>query len=448
MNICCNRTQRFCCCYHLTFCLHKYDQTGVTRIMRIKKFASCLLALGAAASMLFHTAVFATEETAEPAASAAIATNSIANWPQGPEITSTAAVIMEDSTQTILYAKNMDTPLNPGATVKIMTTLIALENGNLSDNVTMTATGLSGATDGGVHISAQLDEVFTLEQCLYAIVLASANDMALQVAEHIGGTVEGFVELMNTRAKELGCTNTVFTNPTGLSDPNQYSTAHDMALIMKALIDCEAFRTIAPTLSYSIPATNVSGGTRSLSNNFVMLDAAGTFYYQGCLGGKEGFTQASQSTLVCAAERNGMTLISVVLQGANGQTEPESITTLDYGFNNFKMADLGKDDFDVISGGNVILPVTANENDVTHEDIENGEDIQRTYYFSNVEIGTASVLIEEKVDTTIIEENEKNVQAAAEFTEEKSYIPYGIIGGIGLLLFILCIVGIVKVAKS
>lgn len=412
--------------------------------MRIKKFTSCLLALGIAASMLFHTAVFAAEETAE----SAISTNSVSNWPQGPEITSTAAVIMEDSTETILYAKNMDTSLDPGATVKIMTTLIALENGNLSDNVTMTATGLAGATDGGVHISAQLDEVFTLEQCLYAIVLASANDMALQVAEHIGGTVEGFVELMNSRAKELGCTNTVFTNPTGLTDPNQRSTAHDMALIMKTLIDNENFRTIAPTLSYSIPATNMSGGTRSLSNNFTMLDAAGTFYYQGCLGGKEGFTQASQSTLVCAAERNGMTLISVVLQGANGQTEPESIATLDYGFNNFRMADLGKNDFDVISGGKVILPVTADEANVTFKDSGDGENLTRTYYYSDTKIGTASVLIEEKVDTTIIEENEKNVQAAAEFTEDKSYIPYAIIGGIGLLLFILCIAGIVKVAKS
>lgn len=416
--------------------------------MKIKKFASCLLALGIAVATLFQTTVFAEEAAADTTATSAITTNSITDWPQGPEITSTAAVIMEDSTETILYAKNMDTPLDPGATVKIMTTLIALENGNLNDNVTMTATGLAGATDGGVHIAAQLDEVFTLEQCLYAIVLASANDMALQVAEHIGGSVEGFVQLMNTRAAELGCTNTVFTNPTGLTDANQHTTAHDMALIMKALIANDDFRTIAPTLSYTIPATNVSGGTRSLANNFKMLDAAGTCYYEGCLGGKEGFTQASQSTLVCAAKRNGTTLISVVLQGADGQTEPESITTLDYGFNNFKMADLGKDDFDVLSGGIVILPATADESAVTFEDNDDGENITRTYSFSNVKIGTASILREEKVDTTIIEENEKHVQEAEQFTAEKSYIPYAVIGGIGLLLLIFCIVRIVKVAKS
>ena len=132
--------------------------------MKIKRFTSCLLAVGIAASMLFHTVVSATEAVVDPAASSAITTNSIEGWPQGPEITSTSAVIMEDSTNTFLYAKNMDTPLDPGATVKIMTTLVALEKGNLTDNVTMTATGLAGATDGGVHIAAQMDEVFTLEQ--------------------------------------------------------------------------------------------------------------------------------------------------------------------------------------------------------------------------------------------------------------------------------------------
>ena len=117
----------------------------------------------------------------------------------------------------------------------------------------MTATGVSGVTDGGASISAQLDEVFTVEQCLYAIMLASANDVALQIAEQIGGSVDGFVQMMNNRAVELGCTNTVFTNPTGLPDENQHTTAHDMALITKAAIDNESFRAIAETTSYTIP---------------------------------------------------------------------------------------------------------------------------------------------------------------------------------------------------
>ena len=252
--------------------------------MKIKRFFAGLLAAAAAFSLLLHTPVKAAEETA--AAGTGITTNSISSWPQGPDITSTAAVIMEDSTNTIVYAKNMDQVLYPGATVKVMTSLLALENSQLTDQVTMTATGVSGVTDGGANISAQLDEVFTMEQCLYAMMLSSANDIALQVAEHIGGSVDAFVQMMNTKASELGCTNTVFTNPTGLPDENQHTTAHDMALIMKAAIDNDTFCTIAGTTSYTIPATNVSGGERVLTNNFSMTNSANAAYSQYCLGGR------------------------------------------------------------------------------------------------------------------------------------------------------------------
>ena len=195
-------------------------------------------------SLMLPTPVRAAE------AASGITTNAVPGWPQGADITSTAAVVMEESTNTIVYAKNMDQQLFPGSTVKIMTTLLALENSQLTDQVTMTATGVSGVTDGGANISANLDEVFTMEQCLYAIMLVSANDIALQVAEHLAGSVEGFVQMMNQRAAELGCTNTVFTNPTGLSDENQHTTAHDMALIMQAAMENETFRTIAGAFLY------------------------------------------------------------------------------------------------------------------------------------------------------------------------------------------------------
>lgn len=218
--------------------------------MQLKRLCRGLLTLGISCSLIFQTPVLAAEETTTDTQTdaSAVTTNSIPGWPQGPEITSSAAVIMEDATQTLLYSKNMDQVLYPGATVKIMTTLLALENCQLTDQVTMTATGVSGVTDGGANISAQLDEVFTVEQCLYAIMISSANDIALQLSEHIGGSVDAFVQMMNDRAAQLGCTNTVFTNPTGLPDENQHTTAHDMALIMKAAIDNESFRTIAGTL--------------------------------------------------------------------------------------------------------------------------------------------------------------------------------------------------------
>ena len=270
-------------------------------MMKKKRFSALLTAIGMSLSLILQVPVSAEEaaetQTQENAGEStqdpSISTNAIPGWPQGPAITSGAALVMEDSTNTVFYAKNMDQPLYPSSAVKIMTSLLALENSNLTDEVTMTATGVSGVTDGGVSISAQLDEVFTMEQCLYAIMVGSANDIALQVAEHVGGSVEAFVEKMNARAQELGCTNTVFTNPTGLPDENQHTTAHDLALIVQAAMKNDTFRTIASTTSYTIPATNVSGGERALSSNFTMINPASDAYYEGCLGGKEGFTQAS-----------------------------------------------------------------------------------------------------------------------------------------------------------
>ena len=415
--------------------------------MKIKKLLAGFLAAGISLSLMTVSPVSAAEETA--AASSGITTNSIAGWPQGPEITSTAAVIMEDSTNTVLYAKNADQQLYPGGTVKVMTTLLALENTQLTDQVTMTATGVSGVTDGGANISAQLDEVFTIEQCLYAMMLSSANDIALQVAEHIGGSVEGFVQMMNDRAAQLGCTGTVFTNPTGLPDENQHTTAHDMALIMKAAIDNDTFRTIAGTTSYTISATNVSGGERVLTNNFSMLNSANAAYYPNCIGGREGYTEASGSTLVCGAEKNGTTLIAVVLQGASGTTAAEAGSLLNYGFDNFQMLSLGDTDFNMLSGGNVFVPVGATADSLTAEDSPGEEgQLNRQYYFGGAPVGTAVVAVTEEPDTSMVDASQQNLEAARSFSEGKSEVPYYIIGGAGALILILLFVGIIKIAKS
>lgn len=421
--------------------------------MKSKRLYSGLMALGLACTLIFQTPVLAAEETAETQTSS-ISTNSISGWPsgwpQGPDITSTAAMIMEDSTQTTVYAKNMDQVLYPGATVKVMTTLLTLENAQLSDQVTMTATGVSGVTDGGASISAQLDEVFTVEQCLYAIMLASANDVALQIAEQIGGSVDGFVQMMNNRAVELGCTNTVFTNPTGLPDENQHTTAHDMALITKAAIDNESFRTIAETTSYTIPATNVSGGERVLTNNFSMLNNTNASYYQYCLGGREGYTEASGSTLVCGAEKNGVSLIAVILQGASGTTAAEAVSLLNYGFDNFQLLSLGDNDFDMASGGNVFVPNGTTADALTTQDgeVQDGQ-YNRQFLFNGTPVGTAVMSVTSpEEDTAVIEASTQNLTNAQDYTVSHTSVPYFVIGGIGLLLLLLILFRIVKVAKS
>lgn len=411
--------------------------------MKIKKLITGFFALGMTLSLMLQTPVLAAE------ASAGITTNAISGWPQGSDITSTAAVVMEESTNTVVYAKNMDQPLFPGGTVKVMTTLLALENSQLTDSVTMTSTGVSGVTDGGANISAQLDEVFTMEQCLYAIMMVSANDIALQVAEHLGGSVEGFVQMMNARAAELGCTNTVFTNPTGLPDENQHTTAHDMALIMQAALENESFRTIAGAPSYTISATNVSGGERVLTNNFSMMNAANAAYYQNCLGGREGFTEASGSTLVCGAEKNGVTLIAVVLQGASGTTGTEAGALLNYGFDNFQMLSLGDTDFNMISGGNVYIPASAAAESLTTQDgtVENSQ-YTRTYFFGGAQVGTSVMAAELEQDTALLDQSQQNIKAAQDFSQSHTNLPYYLIAGGGALVLLFLLFMIIKIARS
>lgn len=423
----------------------------------MKRFSAALLVLGLGTATLFtQLPVRAAEETADTAADTAVqtadpsivTTNGIQGWPQASDISSTAAIVMETSTNTVLYSKNADQALYPASAVKVMTCLMALENSSLDDQVTMTATGVSGVTDGGANISAQLDEVFTMEQCLYAIMVASANDIALQVAEHISGSVEDFVAAMNTRAQELGCTNTVFTNPTGLPDENQHTTAHDMALIMEAAMANDTFRTIAQTTSYTIPATNVSGGDRVLTNNFTMINSSGDSYYEPCIGGKEGYTEASGSTLVCEASKNNMKLVCVVLNGASGVTDNEAIALLNYGFDNFTPLTLPDDDFNRLSGGTVIVPTGTGADALTTEDSSSDGQITRQYYFGGTPVGTAILENVEQQTDDAAATGQKNMEAAQNFSVSHTTAPYYIIGAIGAAFLLFLLFLMIRVIKS
>ena len=412
--------------------------TGVLSTMMIKKkrITAALLALGLGAVTMFSQfPVSAAEETAQNTDAAAqtadpsvVVTNDIDGWPQASDISSTAAIVMETSTNTVLYSKNADQPLYPASAVKIMTCLVALENSSLDEQVTMTATGVSGVTDGGANISSQLDEVFTMEQCLYAIMVASANDIALQVAEHVGGSVDAFVQIMNTRAQELGCTNTVFTNPTAMAN--------------------DTFRTIAATTSYTLPATNVSGGERVLTNNFTMINSTSDGYYKPCIGGKEGYTEASGSTLVCEASKNNMKLVCIVLNGASGVTDNEAIALLNYGFDNFAPLTIADDDFNRLSGGTVIAPNGATEDNLTTEDTSSDGQITRQYYFGGTPVGTAILEDAEQQTNDAAVTGQKNMEAAQAYSASHTTAPYYIIGAIGAAFLLFFLFLMVKVIKS
>ena len=369
-------------------------------------------------------------------------------WPSDVSIQADAGIVMDSDTGTVLYGKNMDQPYYPASITKILTALIVLEQCDLNEMVTFSHDDVYNVEAGSSSAGIDEGDVLTVRDCLYALMLASANDIALQVAEQIGGSVDAFVQKMNDRAKELGCTNTVFTNPTGLPDDNQHTTAHDLALIMQAAIRNDSFRTISGATSYTIPATNVSGGTRNLTSSFTMTDPASASYYEGCIGGRESTTTASGSVLVTAAQRNGTTLIAVVMNGATGQTANEAISLLDYGFSNFQLLDLSEDDFHILSGGTVMVPSGATADDLTTEDTESDGQILRTYSFGGTQVGTAVVEDPSQESSSNVLENDENMDSAKAYSESRSQIPYFAIGGVGILLLILLLWRMIRIIRS
>lgn len=215
-----------------------------------------------------------------------------------------AAVVMEASTGRVLHAQNADVPLPMASTTKIMTALLALENCGLEEQVTA---GEKAFGVPGTSIYLEKGETLTMEQMLYGLMLASGNDAAVAIAEHVGGTVADFCTMMNARAHELGCTNTHFTTPHGLPAPNHYTTARELAVISRTAMQNEVFRRIVATQRATIPWVS-RGYDRVLNNKNRLLSA-----YNGALGIKTGYTKAAGRCLSFAAERNGMTLIGVVL---------------------------------------------------------------------------------------------------------------------------------------
>ena len=240
--------------------------------MHIRKFLCSALALGLAAAIVPARPVYAADGTEPPAAYyEAVQTDSLADWPQGPAIYAESGILVDLDTQEILYSKNIDKQLYPASITKIMTTLIAIESSSPEDPVTFSQTALDSIEWDSSNIGCRLNETLTMEQCWYAMMLNSANEVCCGVAEQIAGSIDAFVDLMNQKAAELGCTNTHFANPNGLPDENHYTTAHDMALIANAAYENETFRQVFTTRQYEIPPTSQYTETRYLYNHHKMM---------------------------------------------------------------------------------------------------------------------------------------------------------------------------------
>lgn len=274
-----------------------------------------------------------------------------------PNVVGRAAVLIDSKSGKILYTKNADEQLPPASTTKILTALIALENCNLTDIVTA---GTEATLVEPSAIGLKEGEKISVENHLWGLLLKSANDSAVAIAEHISGSVSAFAELMNSRARALGATNSNFVNPNGLPDPNHYSTAHDLALIARRAMEIPEFRNIVSTKVKTIPRDD-DDAVKWLQNHNKLL-----WQYDGAIGIKTGYTREAKQCLVASAEKDGQELIAVVLGSEGNNIWSDTKTLLDYGFNNYvtykqKDANVLVQSLEIAKGAEQVSLVTEKE---------------------------------------------------------------------------------------
>lgn len=358
-----------------------------------------ILYKAAAGILTMMSAVSVSAATVDLNATYQIRTNEIQGWPQGPEISSDTGVLMELQTGTVLYDKGADELRYPASITKLMTLLLAVEHCSLDETVTFTETGVRDVTPDSGNIGMQLGETMSMEDCLYAMIIYSANEVAAQIAEYVGGTEQEFIDMMNEKAAEIGCKNTHFANASGLPDTNQYTTARDMALIFREGLKNKTFRKIIGTPTYEIKPTNMNSETRRLHTHHPLFAEESALYYEGCLGGKSGMTNDAGYTLVTGVKQNGVTYIAVVMRGADmNQVSIDSRMLFDYGYQNFQKLEYGN--------GMVVIPNGTGTESITvaEEDVEGKK--RQCYYWAGYRVGIGTVKAATPSPTPKVEEAE------------------------------------------
>lgn len=427
-------------------------------------FKKRLLSLGMGVFLFTHICLtdgfvsYATDYAAEEEArrSLPIASNSYEEWPDGPAVGAAGAILMEAETGTILYEKNIHEHLYPASVTKILTCLIAIENCQMDETVEMSHEAVFSIPRDSSNIGMDEGEKITVEQCLYGILVGSANEVSNAIAEHVSGNIEDFVDLMNQRAKELGCEDSHFVTVNGLHDENHYTCAYDLALIAQKFFDNELLCKMSSTPTYYIPQSPTQPDDDLYVNTHnQLLFPGGKYNYEYVVGSKTGFTSDSRQTLVSCAEKDGMKLICVVLREESPHQFEDTISLFEYGFSNFQKLNIAaneteytvdSNDFfqtenDVFGTSNpilsinpsdsVVIPVTAVFEDMDstlsfNEDSESSiATIQYTYH--GIPVGSATVeLAENEIENTFDfenqEESEEEINSGTEEgREEKDY---------------------------
>lgn len=349
----------------------------------------------------------------------AIQSNEVANWPTGPVVSAESAILMDADTGAILYAKNIHQQEYPASTTKILTTLIASERCSMDEIVDFSYDAVHDIDPGSNHIAIDPGEQLTMEECLNAILIRSANEVSFAVAEHISGTTwQDFASIMNERAKELGCEDSNFVNPNGLPNENHYTSAYDLAMIGRAFFANEALCKM--TMTHML---HISPSERQpddiMEVNKMELIPGGKYAYPYLVGCKTGYTDAARSTLVSCAEKDGMKLICVVMKDENPNYYEDTITLFDYGFSNFQRVNISQTEtkYNIENAGSfysgndifgnskpilelnqtdsITLPNTITFQDavssISYDNTEPGQVAVITYTYNDVVLGTASL---------------------------------------------------------
>lgn len=256
-------------------------------------------------------------------------------WPDNVSISAEGGILLDADSGAVLYGKSIHVPYFPASITKILTALIVIENCNMDDIVTFSHNAVYNVEAGSSNANIDEGDQLTVRDCLYAMMLKSANEVANALAEHTAGSIEAFAAMMNAKAVSLGCTDSHFNNPSGLNDPEHYTSAYDMALIAQAAFQNETFVTIDSTLYYDLPPTKRNPDGLRVYPGHRMLKRNMSQYYPGIIGGKTGYTSLAGNTLVTCAERNGMKLIAVILNGHQTHYS-DTKSLLDFGFANFR----------------------------------------------------------------------------------------------------------------
>ena len=248
-----------------------------------------------------------------------IDSNAIDGWPTGPVVGAEGAILLEANTGTILYAKNIHEHLYPESTTKILTTLVAIENSDLNDMVEFSNEAVFSIEKKSSNMGMDVGQSITMEQCLYGILVYSANEVCNAVGEHIAGSISGFVDMMNAKAAELGCTDSHFVTTNGLHDENHYTTVRDMSVILRAAMQNEICRQVLSAATYTTKPTEQHPDGLSMYNKF--LSRVGVADQNGAeiQGAKTGYT--TQAMNCCASfglSPSGRRLLAVTAHAWTG----------------------------------------------------------------------------------------------------------------------------------